>query len=157
MERKNNIQAIILAGGLGTRLKPIVGDCPKALIKVGSLFFIEYLFKQIEFCGISEVILAVGVGADQIRKVFGKKWNGLGLNYSMESSPRGTAGALRWACGSSSSEHVMAMNGDSYFDVDLNLASEWHFQKKAEATLLLTRTEDTSRFGNVFVDETGRI
>lgn len=158
MENRNScLEAIILAGGFGTRLRPVIGNCPKALVKIGNLYLIEYLLKQAESLGISKAILAVGVGASRIKEALGKKRGKMTLVYSEEKSPLGTGGALRLASKLCASERLMIMNGDSYFYTDLDKARLWHLKKRSEATILLAQVPDSSRFGRVKVDRDGKI
>jgi NDP-sugar pyrophosphorylase family protein len=92
---------------------------------------------------------------EQIKAVFGKSYAGMGLVYSQESSPLGTAGALRLALPLFKSDFVLVMNGDSFYDTDLKSFSSWHCERGAEATLLLTEAPSTEQYGQVHIDVNG--
>lgn len=149
--------AVILAGGLGTRLRPVVGDNPKVLACVRSKPFLAYLLEQIARANIKHAVLCLGYRGDQVRSALGDRYAGVELAYSQESSPLGTAGALRLALPLIPTDPVLVMNGDSLCEADFPAFWAWHLAQRANATLLLTRVGDTCRFGRVQVDEEGRV
>lgn len=151
------LTAAILVGGLGSRLRPVVSGLPKALANVGERPFLTYLFDQLVAAGAKDVVLCTGYLGDQIRMIFGKSYDTLRLNYSQESTPRGTAGALRLALPLFNSNPVLVMNGDSYCDANIREFWVWHDRRHSNATLLLTKIIDTERFGQVKVDTDGKI
>ncbi len=97
MEDLSKVTAAILAGGLGTRLRPVVPDRPKVLADVRGRPFLAYLLDNLVVQGVREVVLCTGYLGEQIRKAFGETWGPLRLWYSQEEAPLGTAGALRLA------------------------------------------------------------
>ena len=149
--------ALVLVGGLGTRLRPVYADGPKALAPVQGKPFLAYLLKMLAYNGLSRVVLCMGYGAGQIEQwLTGQQNFGLEIRRSHEDEPLGTAGALglaylRYARG----ERVLAMNGDSI--LQLSLAAMWdlHAASGAEATVALARVPDTSRYGRVEVNKEG--
>jgi len=144
-----SITAAILAGGLGTRLRPALQTTPKVLARVGQKPFITLLLDQLQSAGFRRVVLLTGYRADEVRATLGTHYGPMTLIYSEEKSPLGTAGALRQALPKLMSESVLLMNGDSFCDVDLpGLVSE-HQHQRADMTLTLTHVADTSRFGKV--------
>jgi D-glycero-alpha-D-manno-heptose 1-phosphate guanylyltransferase len=151
------VTAAILAGGLGSRLRPVVSDCPKALANIGERPFLTYLFDQLVAAGAKDVVLCTGYLGDQIRMIFGKSYDTLRLNYSQESTALGTAGALRLALPLFNSNPVLVMNGDSYCDANIREFWFWHGRRQSNATLLLTKIFDTERFGQVMVDADGKV
>jgi len=151
------VTAAILAGGLGSRLRPVVSGRPKALANIGERPFLTYLFDQLLAAGAREVVLCTGYLGDQIRMILGESYNTLRLNYSQESTPLGTAGALRLALPLLDSNPVLVMNGDSYCDVNIREFWFWHDGRHSNATLLLTKVFDTERFGQVKVDTDGKV
>ena len=151
------LTAAILVGGLGSRLRPVVSGLPKALANVGERPFLTYLFDQLVAAGAKDVVLCTGYLGDQIRMIFGKSYDTLRLNYSQESTPRGTAGALRLALPLFNSNPVLVMNGDSYCDANIREFWVWHDRRHSNATMLLTKIIDTERFGQVKVDTDGKI
>ncbi len=142
-------QAVILAGGLGTRLRSVVADRPKVMAMVRGQPFLARLLNQLVRAGIGKVVICTGYLSEKIREVFGNKYRSLRIAYSEESVPLGTAGALRLALPFINSDPVLVMNGDSYCDV--SLADFWfeHQRHGAKVSMLLTKIGDTQRFGRV--------
>jgi len=153
----NTIDVLILAGGLGTRLKPVIFDRPKVLAPVAGRPFLSILLDQMSRAGFNRVILCTGYMSGQVEAEFGTEYNGLSLIYSREDIPLGTGGALCHALPLISSETVMVMNGDSFVDIDLNLFLQWFIGKGCDAALVLTKMNDASRYGLVDVDTNGLI
>jgi NDP-sugar pyrophosphorylase family protein len=151
------ITAAILAGGLGSRLRPAVTGRPKALADVGERPFLAYLFDQLIVAGTKDVVVCTGYLGDQISRIFGESYGALRLSYSQESIPLGTAGALRLALPLLNSNPLLVMNGDSYCDANLREFWLWHGNRQAKATLLLAKTLDTERFGQVQLDPDGKV
>lgn len=157
MEDLTNITVAVLAGGLGTRLRSVLSDRPKVLAEILGQPFLKYLLDQLNSTGFRNVVICTGYLGEKIQAQFGNTYLGLNLVYSKESKPLGTAGAVRLALPLLKSDTFMVMNGDSFCDA--NLRKFWRFRssKSANATLLLTKVPDTSRFGRVNIDRTGRI
>src|SRR3990172_13210316 len=151
------VTAVILAGGLGTRLSAVVNDRPKVLAEIGGKPFLAYLLDFLSTSGIHSVVLCTGFFGEQIRMRFGEKYGNMYLSYSQESSPLGTAGALRLALPLIQSESVLIMNGDSFCDANLENFWEWHSSHDADASLLLVEMSDTRRFGRVVVSADGLV
>lgn len=150
-----NFTSLILAGGLGTRLQPVISNLPKVLSPVNGRPFLSYILDQLVDTGIQEVILCTGHLGDLIREAFGHTYKGLAIQYSHELASLGTGGALRHALALVQSEYVLAMNGDSYCDINLKSYIDWHFNKKYNASLVLTKVENTSRYGSIKFDKDG--
>jgi D-glycero-alpha-D-manno-heptose 1-phosphate guanylyltransferase len=150
-------EALILAGGAGTRLRSVVGDRPKPLADILGRPFIERLLGQLQRFRYERAILCVGYGADQVRARLGERFGTLELAYSFEDRPLGTAGALRNAIAMVEAEHVMAMNGDSYCDLDLTAFAAAHPRFGGEATMAVLRLEDCRAAGVVELDADNRI
>jgi len=149
----SEIQAVILAGGLGTRLKSVVSDKPKVLAKVLDRPFLSYLLEQVSSAGIQEAILCTGYMAGQVKDRFGEAYGHLRVLYSTEDKPLDTGGALRFALSHLWSDTVLVMNGDSYTDVDLSVFADWFFRKDGQAALILTKVPDTARYGRVTINQ----
>lgn len=151
-----NVTAVILAGGRGTRLRPVIADRPKVLAEVGGRPFLAYLLDQLAATGVRDVVLCTGYLGEKIRATFGKSYNKiLHLAYSQELSPLGTGGALRLALPYFNSRCVLVMNGDSFCKANLSVFWSWHYTKNANATLLLAKIADTKRYGRVEVNSEG--
>lgn len=149
MNGLEDITAVILAGGLGTRLRSVVADRPKVLAEVGGRSFLSFLLDKLTNNNIRKIVLCTGYLGEQVHEVFGCTYSGMELAYSMEKEPRGTGGALRLALPLLQSDLVLVMNGDSYCEVDLASYLEWYQEKEAAASLALTFVENTSRYGMV--------
>ncbi len=157
MNDRKNITAVILAGGLGTRLKTVVKDQPKVLAEVNGRPFLKYLLDQLANWHIEKIVLCTGYLGDQIETFFGNQYRSAQLVYSKEPEPLGTGGALRFALPLLNSEQVLVLNGDSYCDADFTDLLDWHTVKHSSATVYLCKMHDTSRFGRVQVTGTGEI
>lgn len=149
--------AAILAGGLGTRLRSVVADRPKVLAPVLGRPYLAYLLEQVATAGIRKCVLCTGHMADQVQAAFGEDFQGMELLYSREDSPLGTGGALRQALPGLTGDRVLVLNGDSYCDVDLLDFQKFHAAQCTDASMVLVRVADSSRFGRVSVGVDGRI
>ena len=152
------IDAVILCGGQGQRLRPVLRDRPKPLAEVGGRPFLEWLLLALRTAGVRHSVLATGYMGEAIERALG---NGrrfdLELTYSHEPEPLGTAGALRLAAGHARSSPVLVLNGDSYCRFQLDRMLAVHRERHAAATLWLQREADAGRFGSVEVDGDGKI
>lgn len=149
----DRVTPIILAGGLGTRLRQVVSGLPKVLAPVNGRPFISFLLDQLLSFGFCDVILCTGYKADSIFESIGEKYEGLSIRYSKETEPLGTGGAIRQALALVQSGTVLVMNGDSFVEADLGAYLAWYLENKHEASLLLTYMRDTRRYGLVNVDK----
>jgi D-glycero-alpha-D-manno-heptose 1-phosphate guanylyltransferase len=151
------ITGVILLGGLGSRLRPVISDRPKALVEVRGRPFLTYILDQLNQTGMRQVVLATGYMGDKIQEVFGNNYKSLDLMHSREEEPMGTGGALRLALNHCPSEPIFAINGDSYIDADWHGYLRWFYERDRHASLLLARSTDSRRFGRVRVGEDGLI
>jgi NDP-sugar pyrophosphorylase family protein len=157
MHTLTGITAAILAGGLGTRLLSAVPDRPKVLAEVAGRPFLAHLLDLFVAAGIRRVVLCTGYRAEAVEAAFGNRYGDLTIQYSVESEPQGTGGALRAALPLLDSSTVLVANGDSWCQVDLAASWDRHRGCGARASLLLTKVADPSRFGRVEVDHSGRV
>ena len=153
----SNITTVILAGGLGTRLRTAIPGRPKVLAEIHNRPFLTFLLDQLVSAGARNVVLCTGYMADEIHEKLGKVYKSLRLVYSKEDEPLGTGGALRLALPYLNSDPVLVMNGDSFVKVDLTGYLNWFFEKDIQASLILTKVRDTGRYGRVLMDKDGRI
>lgn len=149
--------ALILAGGKGTRLRSVVADRPKVLAPVAGRPFLTYLLDQVQQAGASRVVLSTGHLAQQFAVAIGNDYHGLPIAYAHEESPLGTGGAIRFAGQSTQCDQLLVMNGDSYFNADLNEYVGWHAARGNDASLLLAPVPDASRYGAVELAGDGRV
>jgi len=148
MNSPGTVNVLILAGGLGTRLGEILGDLPKALAPIRSKPFLEYLLKFISHQGFRDVIISLGYGSNAIKEYLGDGSSiGLSIEYTLEKELFGTGGAMKLSEPIIESEDFFVINGDTYFEVDLNEMFRFHKNRNAFATMALAYKEDTGRYG----------
>ncbi len=145
------MEAIILAGGLGTRLKTAVPDLPKCLAPVNGRPFLAILLDMLAGQGFERVILALGYQAGMIMTHFGDAYAGMRLVYSVEEAPLGTGGALRLALPLLDGEHAFVLNGDTYLRLEA-AEIEGRWQARRLPLVVVREVEDTGRFGRVEVE-----
>jgi len=153
----NITQALILAGGEGTRLRPLTHNIPKPLVPVLNRPFLEYTLAHLRRHGVTEVVLALGHMADQIKAHFGDGTGfGVRIAYSLEPSPLGTAGAVKQAQ-ALLGKRFFVFNGDVYMELDLTAMAASHRGSEALASIALITVRDPSRYGVVETARTGKV
>ena len=143
------MDAIILAGGLGTRLRQTVPDIPKAMALINGRPFLTFLLNYLHRFGFKKVMLATGHLHHKIEEFIGRSYCGLAIEYSAEDEPLGTGGGIKLALSKTESETVLIMNGDTFYDVDVASLVTLHREKDAHLTLALKPMRDISRYGIV--------
>lgn len=142
-------EAIILAGGLGTRLRSAVPDLPKCLAPVGGRPFIAYVTDHFRREGIKKFIFALGYKSAYFEAFFNAEFPDGGYDISLEEEPLGTGGAIRQACERVESNTVLILNGDTFFRIGLKALADFHSQRHANCSLCLKPMQDFDRFGVV--------
>ncbi len=145
------MRAIVLAGGLGTRLRPVVADVPKPLAPVAGRPFLSILLDRLEAGGVDEAVLAVGHRREAIIDRFGERHGGIRLRYAIETAPLGTGGGLRNAAGMVAPGPVLVVNGDTLLDIDHAAVMRAHRDGGRGLTMVLRRVADAGRYGRVVV------
>jgi len=146
------MQALILAGGKGTRLRPLTVYTPKPIVPVLNRSFLLYQLEILRRAGIKEIILSLNYQPDKIRQILGDgKDYGVNLRYVTEPQPMGTAGAYKYAA-SEIRETTVVFNGDILTDIDISEVVRQHEQRQAEASIVLTPVENPSAYGLVETD-----
>ncbi|MBN2008111.1 nucleotidyltransferase family protein [candidate division KSB1 bacterium] len=153
----SDITALLLVGGLGMRLRSVVSDRPKSLASIGDRPFLALLLDQLVDAGIERTVLCTGYMDQHISHVFGESYRDMKLQYSHETTPLGTGGALRYANHLIESETVLVMNGDSFCEFDPLSFWRWHQQHPDAGSIILTEVCDCRRFGRVKTDNDNRI
>jgi mannose-1-phosphate guanylyltransferase/phosphomannomutase len=153
--------AVILAGGQGTRLRPLTDELPKPLLPVGHRPLLEHILWQLAQHGVQRIILATGYRAEQIQKYFddGARWN-ISLRYVIEDEPLGSGGALRFVqeqCGDWLQEPFWVTNADVLNSADLSAAARQHQTRGACATIVCGRVDDPTGFGVCEMAKDGRV
>jgi mannose-1-phosphate guanylyltransferase len=153
------VQAIVLVGGEGTRLRPLTDEVPKPALTLVDRPFLAYMVEWLGTHGVTEAVLACGFLPDQLREALGDgEHGGVKLTYVTEPERRGTAGAIRFAAealGERLDDRFLALNGDVLTDLDLTALLRSHEERGARATIGLYGVEDSSAFGLVECDPVG--
>lgn len=148
-------EAIILAGGFGTRLRRVVANVPKPMASVAGRPFLEIVLSSLAEKGFSRVVLSLNFMAGKITGHFGGCYQGLELTYVVEKEPLGTGGAVRLAMTRCNSDHVYVFNGDTYLDLEVD-ELERHWQSRHNPVIVGREVPDTTRYGRLMIDE-GRV
>lgn len=145
------MDAIVLAGGLGTRLRDAVSHLPKSLAPIGGRPFLDYLLAYLsKFKSINRVILATGYMSEKVIESYsGRTDFGFRIDFSIEEELLGTGGGIKKALEHATSETVIAMNGDSFIDVDIEEFIGFHKNQGGRLSIVLKRVEDSGRYGFV--------
>ncbi|MCK4493228.1 MAG: nucleotidyltransferase family protein [Methylococcales bacterium] len=146
------MQAIILAGGFGTRLQSVVKDVPKPMAAINGYPFLKYLLDSLAKQGFTKIILSVGYKQAIIKHYFKDRYLEMEIVYASEDSPLGTGGAIVQALKLTDSHCVYVLNGDSFFEVDLQRMKESHLTSKADITLATKVMTDFDRYGTVVLN-----
>lgn len=151
------LTAVILVGGEGTRLRPLTTRTPKPMLPLVDRPLLAFTFEHLAKHGCDRVVLSCGYLPTQIEEHFGAAHDGMEIEYRVEDSPLGTAGAIRYGAEGRIEGTFLGMNGDSLRMADIGALLAFHKEKGALATLLLTPVEDPTRFGLVRVAADGRV
>jgi mannose-1-phosphate guanylyltransferase len=149
------VQALVLVGGEGTRLRPLTETVPKAVMPLAGRPFLSYMIDWLGRHGVDEIVLACGYRADVVREVLGDHGSS-SLRYVEEPEPRGTGGAIRFAA-AELDERFLALNGDVLTDLDLSSLISTHEQRGARASLGLYPVDDAAGYGLVKHDGAGAV
>ncbi|KYH34469.1 D-glycero-alpha-D-manno-heptose 1-phosphate guanylyltransferase [Clostridium tepidiprofundi DSM 19306] len=147
------MEAIILAGGLGTRLQSIVNEVPKPMAPIKGEPFLKYIFEHLKRNGVSKVILSVGYKHEKIIKYFNDNYEGINVVYSIEKELLGTGGAIRKALSFTKEKNVIVLNGDTFFDVNLRLLMDKHEENNSDLTIALKSMRNFDRYGTVLLQQ----
>jgi D-glycero-alpha-D-manno-heptose 1-phosphate guanylyltransferase len=145
-------EAVILAGGFGTRLQSVVTDVPKPMAKISNLPFLSYLLEQLFKYNFEKVVLAVGYRYEVIESYFGNSYKNIRLEYSIEKEPLGTGGAIAAAAGKIKTEYFFVLNGDTFFEVDLNGMEEKYLKGTPGLMVALKPKINFNRYGAVVTE-----
>jgi mannose-1-phosphate guanylyltransferase len=152
------MQALVLAGGEGTRLRPLTLTTPKPVLPLAGRPFLTFMFDWLQRHGVDEAILSLGFLSDAVHEVLGDIQSGMRLRYVREDEPLGTAGPVRLAADEGIlSGRFLVLNGDVLTDMDLTDEVNRHEETGAAATLALVEVDDVSSFGVVPTNESGEV
>ncbi|EKK5714180.1 nucleotidyltransferase family protein, partial [Campylobacter coli] len=144
------MQAIVLAGGLGTRLRSVVQDLPKPMAPINGKPFLAFVLEYLKKQGITEIILSVSYKYELIQEYFKDEFHGMKIHYNIEKELLGTGGAIKDALKFVKNE-VYVLNGDTFFDIDLKKP----VLNSSKICIALKQMQNFDRYGTVNVDEQG--
>jgi len=152
------MKAVIIAGGLGTRLRPLTHNTPKPIVPVANRPFVVHQIEHLIKHGATEIILNLHYLSQEIKKAIGDggRW-GIKIHYSIERTPLGTAGAVKHAEKYFDEGPMVIFNGDVLTDINISKVVNFHREKKALVTLTLTEVEDPTPFGLILTEKDGRV
>jgi D-glycero-alpha-D-manno-heptose 1-phosphate guanylyltransferase len=145
-------EAIILAGGLGTRLRSVVDDVPKCMAPVNGIPFISYVIDNLQKKGVQRFIFSLGYKSEIIISFLEEKYSALEKIYEIENEPLGTGGAIAAACKKVKGNNVLIINGDTLFDINLKSFSLFHSNKTADCSIALKPMINIERYGTVDIN-----
>jgi mannose-1-phosphate guanylyltransferase len=153
------VRAIVLVGGLGTRLRPLTHHRPKQMLPIVNRPMIEHVVGHLVDHGVDDVVLSLGYQPDGFRDAYPDgRCAGATLHYAIEPEPLDTAGAIRFAaCDAGIDERFLVLNGDVLTDLDVTAFLAFHESRRAEGTISLHRVDEPSRYGVVPTDDAGRV
>ena len=147
------MECIILAGGLGTRLRNTIGDYPKCMAAVNERPFLHYIFQYLQQQKCERVILSLGYKHEIITSWLQKESPSFQTDFVIETEPLGTGGGIQLALQKTNDDNVAVLNGDTFFNIDLNQLFTFHHEKNAAASLALKPMTQFERYGAVRVNE----
>lgn len=151
------MEAIILAGGFGTRLSGVVSNVPKPMAPINGKPFLEYLINYLSKYNVEKIILSVGYKYEVIKDYFGSNFNDIEIVYSIEDTPLGTGGAVKLATEYITKDSFLLINGDTFFDIDLNKFQDEFLRKNSDVMLALKHMINFDRYGTVECDVYGKV
>lgn len=157
MTNNNPKEAIILAGGFGTRLQGVVKDLPKPMAPVNGRPFLTYILDYLIEYHYTKVVLSVGYLHEIIEEFFGTQYKSLEIDYAVETEPLGTGGGILFAFSKCKTDDVLVINGDTMFKVDLDEFEHFHQDKGCLLSIVLREVEDVARYGSVVIGGNGMI
>jgi len=146
-------EAIVLAGGFGTRLKSVVSDVPKPMAPINNKPFLEYILNYLQKNEINRVILSVGYKWEIIKNYFGDRFKNIELVYSIEDKPLGTGGAIKKALDLVKNKEIFVLNGDTFFDIKLQSME----LEDSKILIALKKMINVDRYGAVKIDDNNYI
>lgn len=147
------MEAIILAGGLGTRLRSEIAELPKCLAPINGKPFLDFIIGYLQKQGVNKFIFSLGYKSELVIQHVDKAFPDLAKTYVVEDEPLGTGGAIKKSVEKATEENVIIINGDTYFDVNIADLLGFHLVKKADCTLALKEMKSFERYGTVELDE----
>lgn len=146
------MEAIILAGGFGQRLRSLVSHLPKPMADINGVPFLFYLLQYLGKYKVGKYVLSIGYKGKFIKQYFGSSFNGVKIEYSEEESPLGTGGAIKKALRFVKSKNILILNGDTLFKVNINLLMNTHLLFNSRITIALKKMKKFKRYGSACIE-----
>lgn len=150
-------QAIVLAGGFGTRLKAVVADVPKPMAPVCERPFLAFIMDYLAKHNFEKVVLSIGYKGEIIQEFFGINYKGMTVEYAVEATPLGTGGGILNATATCSDEPILVLNGDTFFDIPVSDFFDAYTKNQADLAFGLKPMQDFERYGTVILDDENHI
>ncbi len=150
-------ECIILAGGLGTRLKSVVNDVPKVLADINGKPFLHYIIEKLCAQKVAHLILSVGYKHEMIEAFCKQQHPNLKISYALEEEPLGTGGGIALALQQAQSENILIINGDTFFHINYDQLWQLHKTHQSSFSVALKPMKNFDRYGSVIIDEKNRI
>jgi len=157
MSKLDKLTAIILAGGMGTRLRGVVNDRPKVMAPVKEEPFMFIILETLVNSGIRNIVVSTGYKSSYIKKGIGDFYKGYRIYYSEENTPLGTSGGVSLAMSRFASEHYLVLNGDNYVDYSFDLFYDFYFKRDCDVLILVKKVDDAQRYGTVKFDKNNKV
>ena len=151
------MEAIILAGGFGTRLAQVVKDVPKPMAEVAGKPFLVYIVEDLITQGVDRIVMAVCYKKECIMDFFGSNYHGAEIAYSVEDTPLFTGGAIKKALEQCREERVLIINGDTFFSVDLQKMRQFSLERGETVAIAVKEMVDFDRYGEEELDSTQKV
>ena len=146
-------EAIILAGGIGSRLHSVISEIPKPLAPINGIPFLTYLLELCAKSNYTKVILSVGYKYDKIMELYGNTYKDMHLEYAIEKERLGTGGAINYALQSCETNDILVLNGDSIIDINLDKFSNFHSTNESNFSMVLKPLTNFDRYGSVEIQD----
>lgn len=146
-------EAIILAGGKGTRLRSVINNLPKPLSPINNIPFLTYLILFLKNQGIERIILSVGYKWEMIKEVYNNEFHGIEIDYSIEDTPLGTGGGIVKALKQVEDNDVLILNGDSFTKIDILEFADFHFSNSSSLSIAIKEMHDFNRYGSIEIKD----
>jgi len=147
------MEAIVLAGGLGTRLRSVVPDLPKCMAPINGTPFLSYLMDHLTAQGVTKFIFALGYKSDEFIHFLNTKFPNNNFSIVIEDEPLGTGGAIKLAISKANTKDIIALNGDSLYKVNLKQLMKFHVEHNSDCTLALKPMHQFERYGSVAIND----
>ncbi len=151
------METIVLAGGFGSRLNSHLMGNPKPIVDINGKPFLYYLFNYLKKNNVKKIILSVFYKYEKIINLFGHDYEGIDIVYSIDPSPLGTGGALKNAVKHVNSKNAIIVNGDTYYDIDLNKLFKKHINNQNDITMAVKPMKNFTRYGSVDIDSDNNV